>query len=303
MYHFPYPHTRGRVPGSGRTPIIRGGDSIFAELLAGLAPRDGDAVVLIKSYFDESFDDGFLCVAGYAFSSAAARALDTDWHKMLCRYKRLPYFRMSACNAGQPPFDRLNKAQCIAVQTEAIGLISKFASLGFAATIDIPAFRKIVTKDGFVSGPYEFCVWGCLSEFLAFADRENITAASYFFEAGHQDEFKANALMNGIFRVPNLRKDYRYKSHTFLDKAIAGPIQAADILSWQWYKQAKRSAEGRTKRRADCQALLTGTPHYVVHWNAERLQEFMDGMIKLGGPNTNQIARDVLRKSFSEASR
>jgi hypothetical protein len=277
--------------------------TIFEELLADLAPRDGDAVVLIKSYFDESFDNNLLCVAGYAFSSAAARALDADWDKMLCRYKRLPYFRMSACNAGQYPFDRLDKDQCIAIQTEAIGLISRFASMGFAATINIPAFYKIVTKNGFVSSPYEFCVWGCLSEFLAFADREKITVASYFFEAGHQDGPKANALMEGIFRVPNLRKDYRYKSHSFLDKDSAGPMQAADILSWQWYKQAKRSAKGLTTRRADCQALLSGTPHYIVHWDTERLQKMMDSIIGLGGPNANQIAREAIRRSFLEASR
>jgi len=39
--------------------------------------------VLLKSYFDESFDDKRLCVAGYSFIPTNASALDREWRKRL----------------------------------------------------------------------------------------------------------------------------------------------------------------------------------------------------------------------------
>jgi hypothetical protein len=64
-------------------------DSIFCELLDDLAPEADGIVVIIKSYFDESYDDRLLCVAGYSFTSANAR------HRILRRY-RLQHVHVSA---------------------------------------------------------------------------------------------------------------------------------------------------------------------------------------------------------------
>ena len=88
-----------------------------------------------------------LCVAGYTFRSQNSRLLDKDWRKMLRRYQ-LPYFRMSACNAGQAPFDHLTGPQCIAVATEAIALINQYAAFGYAVTVEQEAFNKVVTPSG-----------------------------------------------------------------------------------------------------------------------------------------------------------
>jgi hypothetical protein len=58
-------------------------DSIFCELLDDLAPEADGIVVIIKSYFDESYDDRLLCVAGYSFTNANAR------HRILRRYRSM----------------------------------------------------------------------------------------------------------------------------------------------------------------------------------------------------------------------
>src|SRR5947207_1756680 len=100
-------------------------DSAFGSLLDAMGTSPDDIAVLINCYFDESYDPNLMCVAGYAFRSDKARYLDRHWRSMLRRY-RLPFFRMSACNANQPPFDHLSEAECIAVATEAIGLIKQF---------------------------------------------------------------------------------------------------------------------------------------------------------------------------------
>ena len=135
----------------------------FADFAWSLQPDS--TVVIVNSYFDESYDNHILCLAGYSFTSRNARMLDEEWRKMLIRYRHLPYFRMSLCNAKDrgEPFDKLNDTECIDLAIEAIGLINKFASIGYAITIDKKAFNRIITKRGVVSTPYEFCSWLCLT--------------------------------------------------------------------------------------------------------------------------------------------
>jgi hypothetical protein len=275
--------------------------SVFAELLDTFASAPSDLVVLIKSFFDESYDDGLLCVAGYSFTGPNARALDADWHKMLLRYKRLPFFRMSACNAHEPPFDRLTETECIAVATEAIGLISKYAAFGYAATVDQAAFKKIVTRKGFVSTPYELCAWLCLVAAKVKTDKTfPLGKMSFFFESGFQHDGLANQMMNRIFSVPVLREMYRYKAHAFIDKVESRPTQAADLLAWQSYKNETRRAKGLLKPRGDLRALLAGTPHFAQHTNADRLQELVDMVnARAGSKLGNELAGLALHNPAS----
>jgi hypothetical protein len=264
----------------------------FADFLESVAPNAEDLIVLIKSYFDESYNSSLLCVAGYTFQSRGARLLDKEWRAMLLRYRRLPYFRMSACNSRQEPFDRLTESECIAVATEAIGLINKHAVYGYAITVDQAAFHKIVTRKGFASSPYELCCWMCLVAAKLNADRQFPNdKMSFIFEAGFPDQGGANRTMMRIFGSPKLRADYRYKSHSFIDKIDSCPTQASDLLAWQWYKDYMRRANGATEPRGDLRALLSGTRHQTLHLDAERLQESVDLINKIAGsPIGNEIA-------------
>ena len=218
---------------------------------------------------------------------------------MLFRYKKLPYFRMSACNSGSEPFDRLSKDERIAVQKEAIALIGKFATRGAVITLDQAAFNRTITSKGFVRTPYEFCVWMILTAVQVWIDGQQLSekvGAGYFFESGHAHQKMANGLMNKIFTDETMKRKYRYKAHRFVDKASVRPTQAADILAWQWYKDLTRRKNGLKKSRADCVALLHGTPHHVLHANEEMFQQAIDWMnFKAGGNWGNELAALALR--------
>src|ERR1700678_3564512 len=266
-------------------------DSAFGSLLDAMGTAPEDIAVLINCFFDESSDPGLMCVAGYAFRSDKARYLDRHWRSMLRRYG-LPYFRMSACNAKQPPFDRLSERQCVDVATEAIGLIGQFALAGFAVTADRKAFNQVVGRRGFVSSAYELCCWLCfVGAKLKIDERHPDAKLRFFFEAGAQDEGAADRTMRNIFKSPKLLKEYRYAGHSFVLKEESRPTQAADMIAWQWYKDFKRGESGATKHRGDLTALLQGTRHFVLHANADRLQELVR-MIneRAGSPIGSEIA-------------
>ena len=199
---------------------------------------------------------------------------------------------MSACNANQAPFDRLTERDCIAVASEAIRLVNKYAAIGYSVTVDQDAFDKIVTKDGFVSTPYELCAWVCLIAARTEIDKFlEPGPMSFFFESGFKDQKVANRMMKNIFGAPQLRSFYRYKQHAFVDKKKVRPIQAADLLAWQWYKHGTRVAKGITKPRGDLAELSRGTPHYTVHFSAERLQAMVNSInARAGTPIGNEIA-------------
>jgi hypothetical protein len=268
-------------------------ESDFGDLLDSFAPAPSDLVLLIKAYFDESYDQNLLCVAGYLFTSPLARALDAEWKSMLFKY-RLPYFRMSACNANRPPFDHLTGDECVEVATHAIRLIHKYAILGFAITVDQAAFHRVITPKGFVSTPYELATWHGLIPVRLWTDEHaRASKTAYLFESGFQHDGIANVLMNRIFAIPRLRAEYRYKSHGFVDKADCRPLQAADVLAWQWYKDSTRKAKGLMKPRGDLSFLLNGTAHWALHVDESSMRETLDiaQRVRSGEIDGREIAR------------
>lgn len=71
---------------------------------------------------------------------------------------------------------------------------------------------------------------------------------AYFFEAGHDYEgearrFLANAAQNG----GALKDYYRHRSDTFAPKTNALPLQAADMLAWEWAKCQDETIEQRIR--------------------------------------------------------
>lgn len=226
----------------------------FIDLLDALM-AECDLVSIIQAAFDESYGDSdVLSVAGFIFTKRGARGLTREWGNMLKKSGRnLPFFRMSACAHGNPPFERLSRDKRDKVAREAIALIKKHA---FAYAITTVNEREFVEKvpnqsDQFGhSSAYAFCVWNCLFHVQAACREYGLAGRKvYLFEAGHRHQSDANRIMNGIFEVPSLREDYEYKSHAFVDKDESALVQAADLLAWQAYQDRLRELDGRPRRK------------------------------------------------------
>jgi hypothetical protein len=247
------------------------------QLVEAVASGAGDLVALIQAYFDESYGEGgVFCVAGYVFTNLKCKAFDAAWRRMLTRY-RLPYFRMSSCAHKNGAFANLSREDCAAVERQAIALIGKYASCGFAITVDPADFERVTGQPGVDKTPYEFCVSMCLTAVSVWAEEAGraCPSISYFFEAGHQRQGETGRAMEKVFRDPFLRERYGYMSHTFVDKKAARPCQAADLLAWQWFTDNKRhKAMGADyKPRKDLEALIEGVRHQVFHADERTLRE------------------------------
>jgi hypothetical protein len=120
--------------------------------------------------------------------------------------------------------------------------------------------------------PYSFCCWQILAGINAWIKRTNFQGEiAYFYEAGHDSQGEANALMNRIFKEPHLRANYRYVGHSFVDKKKVRPVQTADILAWHWATHMKRMLNNNSTIRKDFRALMEAPRHELFIANRKNL--------------------------------
>jgi hypothetical protein len=258
---------------------VGGGDAasgVLDRLLEVLAPGPSDLVALIEAYFDESYSDKgdrHFCVAGYVFDTDKCRQLDTAWAATLTRFN-LPYFRMSACAHGNPPFDRLTKGERIDAATEMIGHINKYAKFGIVTTVSEAAVLKSEKDpvDPLGSAYTLLCYLSLLGVRQWVRENKFDGKIAYFFEAGSQYQKEANSLMADFLRIPEERAAFRYASHAFVDKQMVRPVQTADILAWQAATDHRRQSLGQGKR-ADFKELLKCLT-FARHVDPEQFLEF-----------------------------
>jgi hypothetical protein len=235
-----------------------------------MALAEDDAVALIQAHFDESAGDGLLVMAGYIFIKSKAIQFDRDWGRMLREFK-LPYFHMIDCAHGAPPFDILSRDERIRAGTAAIKLIRKYAAQGYSASIDIEEFKSVGGKD-VVKTAYDLLLWFCLVAVKGWANRRSHSGSiGYFFEAGHASQSSANNMLQRIFKDAELKEQYRYSGHAFLEKARSFPCQAADVLAWQVLQDEKRKRWPIYRPRGDFRALVENKEHYHLRLWGEGL--------------------------------
>jgi hypothetical protein len=249
-------------------------------LIVVILPNRGHVMSLVESYFDESCRDDFpvLCVAGYIFHSDEAKELSWKWNQVLQRFD-LPYFRMVSCAHGNKPFKHLELCDRIQVQTEMIDLIKTHAALGMAVTVDVSAFNSLVPKHMPASDPYSFAALTILGAVGIWMTRHEFSGDSnYFYEAGHQHQSKTQLIMERFFSDEDSERTFRYTGHAFIKKIGNPPIQAADLLAWQWYTDRRHILEGR-RRRKDCESLL-GMEHMFRHVGRNDILGFLSGYLR-----------------------
>jgi hypothetical protein len=85
--------------------------------------------------------------------------------------------------------------------------------------------------------------------------------------------------MTRIFSLPHLRAEHRYVSHSFANKQVVLPLQAADIIARQWFTEKKRVLERkRSVPRLDYRELMlkpnpSGASYHAVHYTAKLLRD------------------------------
>lgn len=253
-------------------------------LLEILLPAGG-VVAVMEAYFDESgTHEGspVMSIAGYLFDKDQCDRFKDSWAETLNRYG-LSYFRMSECAHGTGEFSKLSKEQRIACEKSMITHIKTRMTLGFAVSMSQAEFSRMAPPhyvDVF-GDAYAACVFLAMASVGLWARKRNYSGdIAYFFESGHSQQKDAEKRMWLVKDMADRRQEFRYKSHTFADKRLVLPLQAADLLAWQWRKGfIDMFGPKRRLPRLDLYELVKGSAYETRHFTGDLMRRLMQGSI------------------------
>lgn len=198
----------------------------------------GRLLMTLEAYFDETGDNEIprLFLAGYLSDFDHWQEFRTKWAELLRMCGDIPFFRMYDCLTGTGVFKHYHDQPAFRTQAAklAIEIIKPTIAVGIAVGIDTVAFDDLTTpkfRKGF-GEVYTFGTNMCLDRLSVRPETKALEGEIvYIFEKGAPHWKQADKIMHRIEHDPELKKKYRYKTHLFLEKHEALPLQAADCFA------------------------------------------------------------------------
>lgn len=228
------------------SPAPRPYDDYFGYLLDDALPGGQGIAVVLNVYFDESKQLGkssIFCVAGYLFWAPQARKFSKEWRAHLVK-AGVPYFHMEefAHRTKGSPFEnmaeearrRLLDGLLTTILSRAISHIMVIVGPEEYELCTTPEWRRAH------GNAYTFVVRWCLELVGKWAEENDYTGKiAYFFESGGGAGPAWTSYMNRVSKKHFWRDQFRYGSHTFAEKKLVLPLQAADLLAYEATKHYK----------------------------------------------------------------
>jgi hypothetical protein len=193
----------------------------------------------LDGYFDESERTEAsepISVAGYIFKPTAYRAFCRAWKKMLVSGPTpTTHFHMTNLYARDYEYegwttehraDYLMRAVAAAREHKFCGVSVMFSQAEFERLAP-PLFRF-----EYSSMYSAACQMALRATAFWMNSHKCYLPIAYAFESGHRFWDEADGILKGIGQYPELKRDYRYRTHFPLDKEDSYGLQAADMLAW-----------------------------------------------------------------------
>jgi hypothetical protein len=235
--------------------------------------------MMMEAYFDESGThqgSPVICVAGYLLTAEQALRLDLEWAELMSDFG-LTHFHAHDCARKINEFEGIDDKRRKDLLVRLVGIIKRRVNIGIVVSLSETNFGQIDTPVHWDKGdPYILCVFQAIAAVSAWADKHSYEGkVSYFFEAGHRHE-KLTSLAIQQFTSGSIGYNgLRYHSHTFAGKCDLRPLQAADLLAYEWYKELKRIHEPAPRRAMrGALASLLEKRHIYAHYDARDIAMF-----------------------------
>lgn len=261
--------------------------------------------MVLQAYFDASErPSGLFCVAGYAFATPQVKKFDKEWRAVFGNYGGCHMKELAHCRGR---FSGISHLEAGELQKRAVRVIKDRASFGVVVSCNLKEIGELLPSwiDGFQHA-YPVC---CNVAMTALGVKLDLCGISddvaYFFEDGDQFSGVAHRFMSRTDDVPELKLSYHHVSHTFISKDKAQPLQAADMLAWEWTKYMdETSAQRKRPMRKSLAALMSlngdfDSRYEGVHLTGQQLHRFMAEVSRLG---LKQVADDVIASMNAPAS-
>lgn len=193
----------------------------------------------LDGYFDESERTEAsepLSVAGYIFKPTPYKAFCRAWKRML-RSGPTPttHFHMANLYARDKEYTGWTVEQRADYLKLAVNAAREHKFCGVSVLFSQSDFERIAPplwKFQYSSMYSAACQMVLRTTAHWMEHHKTFLPIAYAFESGHRFWDEADGILRGIGQYPELKRDYRYRTHFPLDKKDSYGLQAADMLAW-----------------------------------------------------------------------
>lgn len=193
---------------------------------------------MISVYFDDSgTHDNSVAVAvgGYLASVKAWSSFQPKWKSVLEEYE-IPFFHMVDFEARQEPFERWDNGKRITLQRKLISLIQEHTQIAISAATIKADYQTVKTHYGV--SDYIYTLYQALGGVRDWANRDDIPGPiAYVFSQRTASNGELETLRQRIYDDATLKRQLRIGSWSIADMRELNPLQAADILAFETYKE------------------------------------------------------------------
>jgi hypothetical protein len=239
-------------------------------------------VLDLRAYMDESGTHGgpVVVVGGYLTNATEWEKFEAAWLPVLER-EHIKRFHAADCMAQEREFDGWSWQRSDTVYKELISIINDHNLFATAIAIVTEDFRRLISpEERAQSGDeYHIAMQKCFGEFARLIKQGTSPdeLIAYVFE--RQDEFAAWALkiFQDTLKRENGEQRFRLGSMAYGDGMKSVPLQAADIIVYEAYREMDRQIGKKylTPNRY-FSALTEKGAHYLGFFDAEKIEEILN---------------------------
>jgi len=237
----------------------------------------------ISCYFDDSHEGGIFVVAGYMNTVESwDKEFAPGWFEILRDQSHsLSEFKASDCRQRTGEFANWTRAECNALTERLVSFIADgqrwINLIGLGEAVVVPIIPDRVSQPKWESFAYLMCAGLLMYDVGKVYSRLGAEDSIHLiFDRQRGQEGKAHEIFReaeGLLKERGLLS-CKISPPQFLDSESLAPLQAADLLAYETFKEAKnRLIEDWRGPSMALQRLIKGKPHVAHIIDVKLLQE------------------------------
>lgn len=214
-----------------------------------------------------------VAVSGYLATPKQWKYFDEEW-RIVLDYAGIPFFHMTEFVARVGFYEGWTEEKRKLVIEALIAVINRNVLYGIGALVLLEDYKEVVATQRHwqvLGQPYTFCSKMCFYAAAMWADKYGYKdSIRYIFDQGDEHKHEVLTAHTAACGDEETSAFYRFGhgSLTFDRKDKVRPIQAADILAYEMYREMQRNVyrgESKTYTRKSLGALLDTPGDYKVY--------------------------------------
>ncbi|MGA9048199.1 MAG: DUF3800 domain-containing protein [Dehalococcoidia bacterium] len=182
-------------------------------------------------------------LAGYVATCDQWKAFTAEWQRAISEFG-LPYFHMSDFAGRHGVYRTWTTEECETRFQRLAGIINACATCSVAVILPVLEYAAAMgtDRDAIPGDAYGFaaiCLTFRLPKLMIDHHYDSDPQLAYFLDTGAYRAGEIASAMTKAISKWRLRKTVRFNSVTLAQKEGFVPLQAADILAWQWHYHAR----------------------------------------------------------------